>query len=274
MNAYELDLTLRDYLHGGNYSALRRLRALNRGHRKLCNRIMEACPAYYTKKTTLTYASEGYALPWDCYKVRMVQDADGERIPYVGLEGLRENIGGILADLFPARRGWYQLGTTLYVTPTTFTEDITIYYARRIPDLNWGTAESGSTTSITLDADMSPSGVDDYYTDVEMDFVSGTGAPNRVTITDYVGSTRVASFATVADAPGADTVYGTLSAVPSDFSHLIALYAAVEGLLTDVAQVKKIVALEGVIKEEEATFLDWVSDIQASDGRRVVLGEL
>jgi hypothetical protein len=53
------------------------------------------------------------------------------------------------------------------------------------------TAQAGAAGTITLDA--SASAVDDYYNDMVIVLVGGTGAGQARLITDYVGSTKVAS---------------------------------------------------------------------------------
>lgn len=56
------------------------------------------------------------------------------------------------------------------------------------------TAQNGSTNTITLAA--TASGTDDYYNGMTIRIVSGTGANQTRTITDYVGSTKVATVGT------------------------------------------------------------------------------
>src|SRR5688500_10664257 len=64
-----------------------------------------------------------------------------------------------------------------------------------------GTAQAGSSTTITLDSGASAS--DDHYNGLYVSITSGTGSGQAAQlISDYVGSTRVA------------TVSGTFSPVP------------------------------------------------------------
>ncbi len=73
------------------------------------------------------------------------------------------------------------------------------------------TATAGSSTSITLDA--SASAVDDYYTDQVLVITSGTGLNQARQITDYVGSTKVATVAPAwATNPGSGSVFVILPA--------------------------------------------------------------
>lgn len=69
-----------------------------------------------------------------------------------------------------------------------------------------GTAQAGSTaTTIKLRADASA--VDDAYNGMEVYLTGNTGAGQRRVVTDYVGSTRVATVATWAVTPDTTTTY-------------------------------------------------------------------
>lgn len=68
-----------------------------------------------------------------------------------------------------------------------------------------GTAQAGSGTSITLDASTA-SAVNDTYNNHIITITGGTGVGQTATITDYVGSTKVAS-ATFSTNPDSTSVY-------------------------------------------------------------------
>jgi len=73
--------------------------------------------------------------------------------------------------------------------------------------LNSGTALAGSSTSITLASDASA--VDDYYNGSQITLTGGTGQSTTIVdITDYVGSTKVATVASwPSGTPSTDTTY-------------------------------------------------------------------
>lgn len=77
-----------------------------------------------------------------------------------------------------------------------------------------GTAASGSTTTIAL---TGASASDDIYNGMFVYGVSGTGKGNIAQITDYVGSTKVATVSalngTTFTSPGADTAYSVICGV-------------------------------------------------------------
>lgn len=69
-----------------------------------------------------------------------------------------------------------------------------------------GTAQAGSSTTITLQANAS-STRDDIYNGLTIEITSGTGSGQSKTITDYVGSTQVATVSTWSVTPNSTSVY-------------------------------------------------------------------
>jgi hypothetical protein len=91
-----------------------------------------------------------------------------------------------------------------------------------------GTASAGATTSITFAAGSStvpyPSTTNDYYNNLWIEIYSGTGAGQKVEITDYVASTRVVTVA-ITTAPDSSSIFGMIPQIPSSAHHLMPLYA-------------------------------------------------
>jgi len=100
------------------------------------------------------------------------------------------------------------------------------YYKPKI--LNAGTAASGNVAYITLATGSStvpyPNTTDDYYNGLWVEIYGGTGAGQKVEITDYVASTRVCS-ATFTTAPDSTSVYGMVPEIPEEAHFLMVLYA-------------------------------------------------
>jgi len=94
--------------------------------------------------------------------------------------------------------------------------------------LHAGTAEAGTTTTLTLAEGSStvpyPSLTDDYYNGLYVEIYSGTGAGQKLLITDYTASTRKITFAT-ATSPSTDSVYGMVPEIPETACYLMELYA-------------------------------------------------
>ena len=80
---------------------------------------------------------------------------------------------------------------TLPTTPTTNTTGQALFYAAQQIG-RMGTAQGGTTTTITLDAGASA--VDNIYASHEVKVYSGTGAGQFATIVSYAGSTKVATI--------------------------------------------------------------------------------
>ena len=73
-----------------------------------------------------------------------------------------------------------------------------------------GTATASSTITITLPTGIGASADDDAYNGMTLLFTSGVLSGTSVTVTDYTGSTRVVTFATIVDPGLASVVIGTL----------------------------------------------------------------
>ncbi len=116
---------------------------------------------------------------------------------------------------------------SLYPTPDeTGTDNIDLYFQKEVPDLITGIAQTGSTTEITLASTESP--VDDKYNGVLIEVTGGTGEGQIAMITDYVGSTKVAT-ATFTTAPDSTSTYATIPPFPLQIrkvmvENMIALY--------------------------------------------------
>lgn len=68
-----------------------------------------------------------------------------------------------------------------------------------------GTAQAGTSTSITLAASSSP--VDNMYTGMHILMYGGKAADSMRVVTNYVGATKVATIAEVPEAPDTTTKY-------------------------------------------------------------------
>jgi hypothetical protein len=100
------------------------------------------------------------------------------------------------------------------------------YYKPKV--LIAGTASSGSTTTLVMPAGTStlqyPSATDDYYNGLWLEIYSGTGAGQKVEITDYTASSRTlaASFTT---APDSSSIFGIIPEIDSSAHYLMPLFA-------------------------------------------------
>lgn len=114
-------------------------------------------------------------------------------------------------------------GKNLYIYPTLSSTDVRLRYRRRVEDLFWGSITRQSDTTATIPAMAEP--VDDIYNDYRIGVYSlasgvftfeGLGL-----ITDYVGSTKVATVSGVTISAGTTYWAGLVSLIPNEFHNII-----------------------------------------------------
>jgi hypothetical protein len=94
-----------------------------------------------------------------------------------------------------------------------------------------GTAQAGAATTITFASGSS--GTDDFYNNMWIRITSGTGIGQSRKITDYVGSTKVATVATWTTNPDATSVYEIVTPIVNSNTY--------SGLLLDTTAAKNTV---------------------------------
>lgn len=95
--------------------------------------------------------------------------------------------------------------------------------------LHAGTCVTGTgTTALVLQAGSTtypyPNPTNDYYNNLYVEIYSGTGAGQKVKITDYVGSSVTCTLA-FTTAPDTNSIYGLVPQIPEDAHYLMPLYA-------------------------------------------------
>jgi len=129
---------------------------------------------------------------------------------------------------------WYYHGKQIGLAPVPGVSRVSGLRLNYIPfpgELHIGTAATGATTSITLDSDAgnarygAASVQDDAYNGHDIMILAGTGIGQRATITDYVGSTKVAS-AVFTVAPDATSQYAIFPRCEAILADLIVVMAA------------------------------------------------
>jgi hypothetical protein len=101
---------------------------------------------------------------------------------------------------------------------------------------NTGTAQAGTSTTITLASGASVT--DDIYNTMSVYITSGTGSGQLRTITDYVGTTKVATVATWGTNPDATSVYEVMPSLTITTSEGSSATARVSSMTTGV--IKKV----------------------------------
>lgn len=163
-------------------------------------------------------------------------------------------------------------GQNLVLEPTPSTSEtggIRIIYKALAPALRSATAQAGGATSITLDSSADPR--DDYYNGARIYIYSGTGIGQIRTISDYVGSTKVATVSSAwGSAPDSTSVFSTLihEDFPEIFCPLIPMYAAKKAFLKQNALNKKSHYDSSALKELESLFIKFIDE--RTQGRKFV----
>ncbi len=158
----------------------------------------------------------------------------------------------------------------------TFTVNIT--------NVETGTAQAGSSTSITLASGANSS--DDFYNNLVITLTGGTGSGQTNTITDYNGTTKVATVSTWTTTPDLTTTY-SIAAVPLDITGYTFLFtvkskasdtdanAIIKKVLTTHSDptngVTEIPILEADTEDLSAVYLYDYQRLDGSTNRAVVL---
>lgn len=163
-------------------------------------------------------------------------------------------------------------GNNLVLEPTpasSETDGIRIVFKALPPRLRSGTAQAGASSTITLDASADPR--NDYYNDARIFIYSGTGSGQIRTISDYVGSTKVATVSSSwTTNPDSTSVFSTL--IHDDFleifHELIPLYAAKKAFLKERSLNQKAHYDASALKELESQFVQFIDE--RTQGRKFV----
>lgn len=217
------------------------------------NLVIAAAEEYFGTLTTLSFVAgtQEYEIPGNTIQLRLLERTDSysrvilpininDRLNY-------EPFDGDTDPSYTADHN-YLWNNMLGFAPTptaSATNNVNVLYIRRLPDLSYGTASSAASTSLTLAATPSlglTSNEDDYYNGATVKIVSATaGAGQTRKITDYVGSTRVATVAAWTITPTGTIVYNVECDIPSEFHPAIPIYAAILAKVSDddsIAQLK------------------------------------
>ena len=204
------DTTLTGLVDGKRVSRARALAQINVARRALQREFLQAgiCESRLSEKVEITVDSsdtDKFALPSRMYRLLGIVNADDREYP--SCYSRHRNIqAGYLHEQRSIR--WFRM--------TAPSETIYAVCIREPVTLSLGTAQAGSTTSITL-ATAPTVGrniqEDDHYNGCRVATLSGTGPLQESIVTDFVGSTLVATSAWGV-APGNDTVYSLMEDMP------------------------------------------------------------
>jgi hypothetical protein len=184
---------------------------INKAQNYLYALALKRMPGDFLGKASLTGVAGVFTLPADFATLLLFQDKDGNQVHRARPDQLHK----------PAAKGsprmYYQKQRGLVLDREDVTDTYTLWYRRRPRRIHASRTTAASVspaTDITLGAAAVK--IDDYYNGMVVENVT---ADSFDTITDYVGSTRVA---TIAVATAKNDYYGLVSDLPEVLHDLIA----------------------------------------------------
>ena len=182
---------------------------INTAQRFIYTLLFPRIPGQFLTETSLTGSDSVFTLPWDFGRLRWFKDDYGNQVYPIDVDRLHYS-GATGYD-----RLYYRKGNTLVLDKDGVSDTYTLYYYKKPRDLDQGKASDGGTNSITLASTGKK--IDDYYNNMTIENITQDWTD---TISDYTGSTRVATLA--ANDGAADDYYGIVSDLPEMFHFLIA----------------------------------------------------
>jgi hypothetical protein len=265
------------------WSNVQRLMAINASYDQIVNRVIEAHEQWFYKTVSLSAGTAVWnATPFNfpsnpatVNKILLVTDANGDPLMPITVQQKEYGYapGANDSQLRVVDIGYWLDHDKLWVNSGQWTGSLRMYYIRKPSRMQYGIAEAGSDTTMTLDADTRPSIVDDYYNAITFSIREGTGAGEEATASDYVGSTRVLTidFATT---PDTTSVYSSVCELPDGHMEVVAIGAAIRALMYDVAQEPKLNQLKQWYTKLEFDLMDYLGNRQIQSSRPVNMTNL
>ncbi len=229
MNAYSMMLDVRDNIAeqtAKKWDNANIQRKLNAAQRKLTLLLSMSPGDWLVTSTDLTPSDSLITLPSDCMKpVYMEEASSGVPIPLNS--NVRDRSVGRVpgATLGIVQAEAYMLKDYIEFNQDSYSNGVTLWYQKRVPDLALGLVASGSAaSSLILQSANEPNGNNDYYNNVVVEILDATNlnVNIRSVISDYAG---VSFTATVTGTPVAEDFYGTISTLPEECHTLMVLMA-------------------------------------------------
>ena len=231
-NAFEMFLDLRsnineDFGAEEHWTDRRLLSVLNAAQRDVALMFAKGQGDWLVTSTSVTPSSSKITIPSDCVRPLYLETTTGYKIP----------IDSTVRERYVSRPYGSSVSTEAYledlyivINQSSFTDACTLWYEKRIPDLHFGVADTGTGASaLVLDKGNSPSYVNDYYNNAVVETMDTTDyyVKIRSTISDYTAATRTCVITGTATA---SDYYGTISLLPVEAHDLIVLKATVKAL--------------------------------------------
>jgi hypothetical protein len=244
------------------------IRKLNAAQKILGFRFSMAPGDWLVESASVTPSSGIITLPAACAKpVYLEETSSGREVPLDGNLRDRRITRPSGSSLFVGALGAYPLRGSIEVNLEDYSEACTLWYQRRVADMHAGTADDGGSKSISFETDNDHSLYDDYYNDLTLEVVGGTGASTQTTIDDYTGSSGTAT--TLAGTFSSSSIYGTVSILPEECHHLIVLEATLMCLAkpSSALDSKYFEYFMEVIRNARKDVRDWIATRVPGTGR-------
>ncbi len=217
---------------GTHWTNLELMRALNRAQEYYWGLIVRSQQNYFLTSQTYSYVAEQelYDLPSKCQKIISFQRVDYDPPRPVWPTDINQRY--VYKEIDDGYDRFYLQKDQFGILPVPAAANascLKLWYIYRPIEIHYGTAQAGAVTYITLDDSATVGDVkveNDYYNDATVRIVSGTGAGQDASVTDYVGSTKVATAA-FTTAPDNTSVYSIQPVIPEPFHQLLAIRAAI-----------------------------------------------
>lgn len=250
----------------------------NEGYRKYISKLKRLDEGFFEKFVSLNIATGNdglIELPSTFAGVTLVEKLvnSNRYVPLTYKKRKTEEIGTENSPTGDSYLPIYSfMGNNLLLEPepsANETNGIRLKMKYNPPALHTGTAADGAALTITLDSDADPR--DDYYNDQQIIIVSGTGVGQIRTISDYVGSTKVATVSVAwTTQPTSNSVFSTLidTSFPSEFHMLLPLYAAKQAFIKERSRGIALSFDEQILKDMETDLINTYES--RSDDRRYI----
>ena len=264
MNAYEMLAELRSNVNeatANHWTDIELVRKLNAAQRFTAAPIAASSGDWLVTSGVFTPTASVISLPYYVAKpIHMIHKANGYEIP-INLN-VRDHQLTKLPELSLYAGGMpnaYLVGDTIVINQSGFTDEVTLFYERRIPELLTGQADTGSGAStLKFPVAIYPKLIDDYYNGVYVEIYTAAGYI-RSAISDYVFSTRTA---TITGTPVAADYFGTESVLPREADQLIVLKATLNALAKPSSAIdpKYYEMFKDEFVESWNEFKSWIAD--------------
>ncbi len=264
MNAYEIYKEIRDGIgevKAAHWTDRSLLRKMNQAQKVLWQDLAKSPGDWFLTSTDLTPASSVVTFPSDCARAVYMEDkSSGTEIPLNISVRERRLSRGQGTDPYEGAVGGYFTQVGIEINEDSYTDQVTLWYLKRIQDMHFGTAGASSAASaLHFDAAKSPKYEDDYYNSLLVEVWDSDSVPTiQTTITDYAASTNIA---VVTGTPASGDFYGTIPSIPEEGHYLIAL-DVIRRCLTKPASDFDPKSVQGAFalwKEQRNEWLEWIA---------------